>query len=235
MQPPILRGSLISLLRSKALKSGNDLKTLTGSVVIFNTESLFHFFTNTDYRNYVVNASYICIDGAILVLCSYFFGKALPRYHGPDFLDQMGQADMLAEAALIGGHEGAGTERNKSIFGQWLQLPVADSGAFLAKKIAPSLSSSPPRVLVVSLGLPKQEIFSQALIGELPGLTENSLLVPAGAAVDFLNGSKARSSKFWRRIGLEWLPRLLREPRMWRRNALSLIGLGMLIKHEVMA
>ncbi len=40
-----------------------------------------------------------------------------------------------------------------------------------------------------------------------------------GAVFDFYAGTKKRSSRFWLNLGLEWLPRLLREPRrMWERN-----------------
>ena len=43
-----------------------------------------------------------------------------------------------------------------------------------------------------------------------------------GAAFDFYAGTVKRPGKFWIRMGLEWLPRLLREPRrLWRRNFIS--------------
>ncbi|MDC0590214.1 WecB/TagA/CpsF family glycosyltransferase, partial [Porticoccaceae bacterium] len=43
-----------------------------------------------------------------------------------------------------------------------------------------------------------------------------------GAVFDFYAGTVDRPSDFWIKIHLEWLPRLLKEPkRLWRRNFIS--------------
>lgn len=43
-----------------------------------------------------------------------------------------------------------------------------------------------------------------------------------GAAFDFYSGRIRRSSMVWQRLGLEWLPRLVQEPkRLWRRMFVS--------------
>jgi N-acetylglucosaminyldiphosphoundecaprenol N-acetyl-beta-D-mannosaminyltransferase len=43
-----------------------------------------------------------------------------------------------------------------------------------------------------------------------------------GAVFDFYAGTVRRSGEFWIKMGLEWLPRLLREPiRLWKRNFIS--------------
>ncbi|MBU4184796.1 MAG: WecB/TagA/CpsF family glycosyltransferase [Proteobacteria bacterium] len=56
-----------------------------------------------------------------------------------------------------------------------------------------------------------------------------------GAVFDFYAGTKKRSSDFWITIGLEWLPRLLKEPkRLWERNLKSTpIFLWWMLKAEV--
>jgi N-acetylglucosaminyldiphosphoundecaprenol N-acetyl-beta-D-mannosaminyltransferase len=57
----------------------------------------------------------------------------------------------------------------------------------------------------------------------------NAVMVGVGAAFDFHAGVTARAPRWMRRAGLEWLHRLLREPRrLWRRylvtNALFILG-----------
>ena len=43
-----------------------------------------------------------------------------------------------------------------------------------------------------------------------------------GAVFDFYSGRIKRSSTFWIKIGLEWLPRFLKEPkRLFKRNFVS--------------
>jgi N-acetylglucosaminyldiphosphoundecaprenol N-acetyl-beta-D-mannosaminyltransferase len=65
---------------------------------------------------------------------------------------------------------------------------------------------------------PKQEKWIQENRGEL----KVPLVCGVGAVFDFYSGEKARSPKWARDLGLEWLPRLLREPRrLWRRNFVS--------------
>ena len=81
-----------------------------------------------------------------------------------------------------------------------------------------AINASRPDVLWVGMTAPKQEKW----------IYENreKLQVPfsgaIGAVFDFYAGTKERSSGFWQKIGLEWLPRFLREPRrLWERNMKS--------------
>ena len=47
---------------------------------------------------------------------------------------------------------------------------------------------------------------------------KGGVILCVGAAVDFLSGTLPRAPEGWQRLGLEWLHRLLSEPRrLWRR------------------
>jgi N-acetylglucosaminyldiphosphoundecaprenol N-acetyl-beta-D-mannosaminyltransferase len=66
---------------------------------------------------------------------------------------------------------------------------------------------------------PKQEKW----IYENQAKLQVPLIGAIGAAFDFFAGTKKRSSGFWQRLGLEWLPRFLKEPRrLWERNLKSI-------------
>ena len=55
-----------------------------------------------------------------------------------------------------------------------------------------------------------------------------------GAALEFLVGAKKRAPFWMRRAGLEWLHRLLSDPkRLWRRYASSVLPLLLLFKGEI--
>lgn len=70
-----------------------------------------------------------------------------------------------------------------------------------------------PDVVWVALGTPKQDFFAAELSHAADVTT-----VGIGAAFDFLGGSVREAPEAVRRIGLEWLFRLLTEPRrLWRR------------------
>jgi len=75
-----------------------------------------------------------------------------------------------------------------------------------------------PEVLFVGMTAPKQEKW----VHENRHLINAPVISSIGAVFDFYAGTVKRPCKFWISIGLEWLPRLLREPRrLWRRTLIS--------------
>jgi N-acetylglucosaminyldiphosphoundecaprenol N-acetyl-beta-D-mannosaminyltransferase len=72
-----------------------------------------------------------------------------------------------------------------------------------------------PRVIVLGMGMPRQEEVAIALRA---ALGYSCLIVCGGAIIDFLGGKVPRAPRWVRRAGLEWAFRLGREPkRLWSR------------------
>ncbi|RJP83689.1 MAG: glycosyltransferase [Desulfobacteraceae bacterium] len=85
-------------------------------------------------------------------------------------------------------------------------------------KMVEAVNKAKPDVLWVGMTAPKQEKWIY--------VNHHQLDVPfigaIGAVFDFFAGTKKRPSEFWIRIGLEWMPRFLKEPgRLWERNLKS--------------
>jgi N-acetylglucosaminyldiphosphoundecaprenol N-acetyl-beta-D-mannosaminyltransferase len=79
-------------------------------------------------------------------------------------------------------------------------------------RVTDELVRSGTRVLFVGLGTPKQERWMAAHKG-LP-----MVMLGVGAAFDFLSGRKRQAPPTLQRLGLEWLYRLVHEPRrLWKR------------------
>jgi len=75
-----------------------------------------------------------------------------------------------------------------------------------------------PDVLFVGMTAPKQEKW----VHENRYMINAPVICSIGAVFDFYAGTVKRPRKFWISIGLEWLPRLIREPRrLWRRTLIS--------------
>jgi N-acetylglucosaminyldiphosphoundecaprenol N-acetyl-beta-D-mannosaminyltransferase len=75
-----------------------------------------------------------------------------------------------------------------------------------------------PDVLWVGLTAPKQETWVSAHRGELNA----RFIGPVGAVFDYFTGAVPRAAPWFLEHGLEWLPRLARQPgRLWRRNLVS--------------
>jgi exopolysaccharide biosynthesis WecB/TagA/CpsF family protein len=67
-----------------------------------------------------------------------------------------------------------------------------------------------PDLIVLGMGMPKQERVARAIKG---AMRAPSLIVCGGAIIDFLSGKVPRAPAWMRALGVEWLYRLLREPR----------------------
>ncbi len=81
-----------------------------------------------------------------------------------------------------------------------------------------AIATARPDVVWVGMTAPKQETWIAAHRGHV----QAPLLGAIGAAFDFYAGTRKRAPQWVCRLGLEWLPRLVREPRrLWRRNFVS--------------
>ena len=77
--------------------------------------------------------------------------------------------------------------------------------------------TSGAQVVWVGLGTPKQDIEVARLASEL-----SLVVIAIGAAFDFVSGNKAEAPVWMQRAGVEWLHRLISEPRrLWRRYLLG--------------
>lgn len=84
------------------------------------------------------------------------------------------------------------------------------------EEIVAELASDPPAILFVALGAPKQELWMQRHAVELPA----SVMIGIGAGLDVVSGRVREAPAWMTRLGLEWLFRLVQEPRRLARRYL---------------
>jgi N-acetylglucosaminyldiphosphoundecaprenol N-acetyl-beta-D-mannosaminyltransferase len=77
------------------------------------------------------------------------------------------------------------------------------------------INRSGASIVLIGLGCPKQEIWMAKW-----GNAISAVMIGVGAAFDYHAGSLRRAPPIWQRIGLEWLYRLLQEPRRLARRYL---------------
>lgn len=210
-----------------------------GLTAVFNTESAWHFFNNRAYRDYISGCTNIAIDGIGLKLALRLRGLSVERFHGPNLCEKLIASKLHYGNSIlvVGGHD----ENQKLV--EWgkiegyFPLPmmsdVSDFSSCLDELLLFIKRFKGRKVIFVSLGLPKQELFCKWLYDSIlmnsRMADEDIVLVPVGAAVDFLSGHRARSGKIWQKFGLEWLPRLVREPRMLVRILRSIVAMIVVI------
>ena len=87
-----------------------------------------------------------------------------------------------------------------------------------SKAMCEAVNTIKPDVLFVGMTAPKQEKWVHQFKDQLQARN----ICAIGAVFDFYAGNIQRSSSFWINLGLEWLPRLLKEPRrLFYRNFVS--------------
>lgn len=140
------------------------------------------------------------------------------RVCGPDLmLDLCERASRSAlPIYLYGSTEATLAQLRRALCARWPSLVIAGAHAppFRPSTVEEDdedvrrIRESGARLVFVSLGCPKQELWMAAHRDRL-----DAVLLGVGAAFDFHAGRIPRAPARWRRLGLEWAHRLLQEPR----------------------
>jgi N-acetylglucosaminyldiphosphoundecaprenol N-acetyl-beta-D-mannosaminyltransferase len=119
---------------------------------------------------------------------------------------------------LLGAAPGVATKAAWNIESRWPSVRVVgvlspppgfEHAATANRAIFRAISAARPEVLIVGFGAPKQEAWVSAHCHRI----EAPVALCVGATIDFLAGHRRRSPRWMRRVGLEWVHRLVTEPR----------------------
>ena len=217
------------------INSGNR----KGYISITNTESLYHAIKIPEHAAYVNGAAYSCCDGIGVVIAGRLIGLDIPRLHGPDLMLKCCEYGVSRQWRhfFYGGKEGVPNLLGDKLIEKYPGLIVAGvySPPFRElnenekKEIISLINECNPDIVWVGLGLLKQEKW----IAEYKENLNVPWMIGVGAAFDFYAGTVKRAPEFYRKIGLEWLYRVVFEPRMLRRNFLSLKLILKVIWHGI--
>lgn len=95
-----------------------------------------------------------------------------------------------------------------------------------ARSIIQRIQGAKPHLLLVAYGAPAQDLWISHHLKELPSVR---VAIGVGGTFDFLAGEIRRAPKWIRSFGLEWLWRLLQEPRRIGRIFRAVIVFPMLV------
>lgn len=93
-----------------------------------------------------------------------------------------------------------------------LEIPIVSHGYLSdaeSHQVACRIRELDRCLVLVAMGTPRQETWAWTHLAALPRVTA----LTVGALFDFISGEVPRAPYAWRELGLEWLHRLLREPR----------------------
>jgi N-acetylglucosaminyldiphosphoundecaprenol N-acetyl-beta-D-mannosaminyltransferase len=165
-------------------------------------------------------------DGMGTVWFLRLLGHSAGRVYGPDLLQAACRAGLDAgwRHFFLGGTPQVAEALVDRLRAEHPGLQVAgvatppfgEMSAAEERTMVAMINQAKADIVWVALGSPRQERWMAKHRGDL----DAPLLIGVGAAFDFLAGAKAQAPRWLQRIGLEWLFRLLSEPRrLWRRYA----------------
>ena len=197
-----------------------------------NSEIMMAAYRDEKFRAVLNSAEMIIADGVGVVHASKILKRPLPeRVAGFDLaLKTLEMAsDGSKSVYFFGGKPGVcelATENLKKKYPDLNVIGFSD-GYFDAekeKKIIEDIKDKKPDILFVCLGAPKQEIWISEHKEEL-GV---KLLLGVGGTLDVLAGTVKRAPEFFQKRGLEWLYRITKQPKRWKR-ALDLPKFGLTV------
>jgi N-acetylglucosaminyldiphosphoundecaprenol N-acetyl-beta-D-mannosaminyltransferase len=173
----------------------------------------------------MANAELTVPDGMPTVWMGRHQGHgAMQRIAGPDLMLEVLSRDEFRGRThfLFGGKEGIAAELRDKLMLRYPDLKIAGiytppfgpMSAEQDEEFRAMIKSTQPDIVWVGISTPRQEYF---MAQYLP-LLDTTLMFGVGAAFDFHTGRIADCADWIKRAGLQWLHRLLQDPKhLWKR------------------
>lgn len=197
------------------LETGCDTRLVTFTNVHMLTEAR----RNPSFLGFLRQMDMNCPDGMPLVWIGKHKNLPVSRVSGPDFMPAFCNsiADKGYRHFFYGGNVGIAEEviaaLKKTIpdiqIAGWFTPPFGVMKREEDERVIRMINDSRADIVWVCLGCPKQEIW----MSERRDRLNASLVLSVGLAFDIVAGRRVRAPMFLRDRGLEWLFRMIMEPR----------------------
>lgn len=196
---------------------GND----PSLIVTFNLDFLRISEENDKFKEVCMKSNLVVADGVgITTLIKLKYGHKIERITGNDlfrFILEVSKNKKI-KYAFVGSSEEVLFKLKSKILGDYASITSAffysppymfEKSKEENNKLIKQLKQFMPNVLFLALGCPRQEIWLYENMKSIGA----KINIGVGAAFDFYSGYKKRAPFFVQRIGLEWIWRLITEPR----------------------
>lgn len=197
-----------------------------GQHMAINTAKLVSLRDDARLRQIVQQCNLVNADGQGVIWASRLLGDPLPeRVAGIDLMEKLlALAERRGYRVYILGARDKVLERAIERIRErhpGLQLAGSRNGYFSRDEeadVCAAIRASRPHIVFVAMSTPRKEYF----LGERGAELGAEFVMGVGGAIDVMAGLTRRAPAVWQRLGLEWLFRLLQEPRrMFRRYAVT--------------
>jgi N-acetylglucosaminyldiphosphoundecaprenol N-acetyl-beta-D-mannosaminyltransferase len=193
-------------------------------ISITNTESMYHGLRDDLHGAHIRDADFSLCDGVGVIVAGYAWGHRIQRYNGP--ILQLDASDYGRSRQwrhyFYGGKEGVADEMARRLETQFPGLivcgtycpPFRELSPEEDQKVVEMINAARPDIVWVGLGLLKQERWIQQHLNRVRA----PWMVGVGASFDYHAGTVPWAPPLLRRLGLEWLFRLIIQPKLRARR-----------------
>lgn len=187
-------------------------------VVTINPEMFTTATKDIEFSQLLKDAEMVIPDGIGVKIGLKIMGENVDRIAGVDFAREMinRAAEKNMPVALIGAKpeilEKAVINLQSEV--ENLNIVYSHDGYFdNLDEIINELKNKSPRLILVALGVPKQEKFIYAA----KNILNPALMIGVGGSFDVWSGVVQRAPKIYQKMGLEWLYRTIKQPERFKR------------------
>ncbi len=196
-------------------------QNLGAHVVTLNAEMAMQAERNPELAAAIKQADLVIPDGAGVVFYLRLRQQRQQRCPGIELASALlaaaGQLELAEPILFYGGQPGIA----RAAAATWqAQFPTLDLLSFHGyqdpegtAQLEQTLRSQQPRLILVGLGVPRQEFW----IAQHRHICPQATWIGVGGSLDIWAGVKTRAPAWWCEHNLEWLYRLYQEPWRWRR------------------
>jgi len=198
----------------------NKSESQSTQTVTINPEMIALGEKNEEFCEILKTADLVIPDGFGVKLGLKIKGINQERIPGIEFAKKLIEycAENGLPIALLGAKEDTLQDAAQNLLKEFPKLNIAykRNGYFNSeeeKGIVEELKAVSPKLVLVALGVPKQEVFIKNIKAEF----NNTMFVGVGGSFDVWSGRVKRAPVIFRKIGCEWLWRLIKEPSRFNR------------------
>ncbi|MED2737790.1 WecB/TagA/CpsF family glycosyltransferase [Bacillus toyonensis] len=184
-------------------------------IVAINPEKIMHGTKDSELKELLNSATYQIPDGyGVVYLSKKQNGNIKERVTGCDLFQQLCELSSLnnKKVFLYGGKTGVALKAKEVLESRYPGLQIVGTLDGYEKDnryIIDTINKAKPDFLFVALGSPRQELWIKENMKKL----NVSIFQGVGGSFDVVSGNLKRAPKWMQKIGLEWLYRVLIEPK----------------------
>lgn len=190
-------------------------------VITPNPEIILRAQKNDTYRKMLSRADLSLADGFGVILASKLFGglirQKITGVHALEVLLQLAQREGKS-VYFLGGQGDTATRAAENAKKKYPDLKVAGAGEGMKPKefdihnakVIQDIENAKADIVIVAFGAPKQENW---MFENMNSFSNVRIMIGVGGALDYLAGKVKRAPVWVQNIQMEWLYRLMKQPR----------------------